>query len=188
MSGNRLPPVFETYILALESVFLLNMEHAMSLDLSIKALDYNLFSKYFDMSADELESLDAYLFVADKNPCYPCRVSLQDAEIGETVLAIPYEHHSVQGPYKSTGPIFIRKDAKAASLGVNEIPMMLRHRLLSIRGYSSESLMVEGDTVAGEELQSALEKQFQNGLVEYIHIHNAGPGCFNCEVSRGQQR
>lgn len=156
----------------------------MSPDLSIKALDYNLFSKYFTMSADELESFNAYLFVADKNPCYPCRVSLQDAEIGETVLAITYNHHAVPGPYNSTGPIFVRKDAETANPGANEIPRMLRHRLLSIRGYSSESLMVEGDTVAGEELETVLEKQFQNGTVEYIHIHNAGPGCFNCAVKK----
>lgn len=156
----------------------------MNTELNITALDHNLFTKYFDMSKAELESIGAYLFVADKNPCYPCRVSLQDAEVGETVLAIPYEHHPVRSPYRSTGPIFIRKGVKTAKLGVNEIPKMLRHRLLSIRGYNSASLMVEGDAAAGEELESVLEKQFENTDVKYIHIHNAGPGCFNCEVKK----
>ncbi len=156
----------------------------MSIDLSVKALDYKLFSKYFSLSASELETFGAYLFVADEHPCYPCRVSLQDAEIGETVLAITYEHHAVQGPYKSSGPIFIRKNAITANLGVNEIPMMLRHRLLSVRGYNASSLMLEGETVAGEKLEAVLVKQFQNDAVEYIHVHNAGPGCFNCTVKK----
>ena len=89
-----------------------------------------------------------------------------------------------QGPYKSAGPIFVRKDAKTANLGVNEIPKMLRHRLLSVRGYNSESIMVEGDAVMGGELENVLEKQFLNGAVEYIHVHNAGPGCFNCEIKK----
>ena len=158
--------------------------HITSTGLQITALDHNLFTKYFSMSPAELKSIGAYLLVADKNSCYPCRVSLQDAEIGETVLAIQYEHHSVQGPYRSTGPIFVREGVKTANIGLNEIPRMLRHRLLSIRGYSSEALMIEGDTVAGEELESVLEKQFENSAVEYIHIHNAGPGCFNCALKK----
>jgi len=90
----------------------------MNTELNVIALDHNLFTKYFDMTSDELESRGGYLFVADETQCYPCRVSLQDAEIGETVLAINHEHHSVQSPYRSTGPIFVRKGAKTAELGV----------------------------------------------------------------------
>jgi len=156
----------------------------MNIEFLTMALDHNIFTKYFTMSVNELESHDAYLFVADENPCYPCRVSLQDAKVGETVLAIPYEHHPVKGPYKSTGPIFVRKNAKTKLLSVNEIPKMLRHRLLSVRGYSSQSLMIEGDAVVGEGLEAVLTKQFLNSDVEYIHIHNAGPGCFNCEIKK----
>jgi len=156
----------------------------MNQNMYIKALDHKLFEQYFIMTKEELYSYGAYLFKADKTPCYPCRVSLQDAEIGETVLAIPYEHHSVQGPYRSSGPIFVRKGAKTSKLEANEIPKMLRHRLLSVRGYNSESLMVEGDTVVGDEVETVLKKQFQNGAVKYIHVHNAGPGCFNCEVKQ----
>ena len=156
----------------------------MGTDLSIEGLDYNLFSKYFSMSDTDLEAAGAYLFIAEKKSCYPCRVSLRDAEIGDTVLAIHYEHHPAHGPYKSGGPIFIRKDAITAKLGANEIPKMLRSRLLSIRGYSAEALMLEGDTVAGKEIETVLGKQFRNSAVEYIHIHNAGAGCFNCEVKK----
>jgi len=129
----------------------------MNLDITVKALDHNLFAKYFAMSSAELESCGAYLFVADKNPFYPCRVSLQDAKIGETVLAIRYEHHPVKGPYGSTGPIFIRKGVKTVRPETNEVPAMLRHRLLSVRGYNSESLMIEGDAVAGEELETVVK-------------------------------
>jgi len=71
-----------------------------------------------------------------------------------------------------------------AILDINEVPEMLRHRLLSIRAYSSGHLMTGAEVVQGKELESAIDRQFQNMNVEYIHIHNANPGCFSCSVFR----
>ena len=157
---------------------------AMSPDFVINALESESFSKYFEMSNAELNSIGAYLFTADKCPCYPCRVSLEDAKVGETVLAITYEHHSVAGAYRSCGPIFVRKKAASALTNKNSIPDMLVHRTLSVRGYNNESLMIEADIIAGKDLEATLASQFLNDSVDYIHIHNAGPGCFNCSVTR----
>jgi len=156
----------------------------MSSDFKFNALNSESFSKYFDMSSADLKLLGAYTFTAEKSACYPCRVSLVDAKVGETVLAIAYEHHSASGPYRSSGPVFVRKNAKTVALGKNTIPGMLAFRTLSVRGYNTESLMIEADTIAGEELEATLADQFTNDSVEYIHIHNAGPGCFNCSVTR----
>ena len=74
--------------------------------------------------------------------------------------------------------------AQMAKLDVNEVPEMLRHRLLSVRAYNSGKLMIGAEVVQGKELESAIDRQFQNRDVEYIHIHNANPGCFNCSVYR----
>lgn len=121
---------------------------------------------------------------ADSKPGYPCRVSLVDAEVGEKVLALSFVYHDVKSPYKASGPIFVRENAENTTLKVNEVPTMLRHRLLSIRAYNSEEMMIEADVTQGIELESVIEKQFQNKDVIYIHIHNANPGCFNCAVHR----
>lgn len=153
-------------------------------DFIISGLDYDLFSKYFEMTESELKSIGAYIFLSDECPCYPCRVSLEDAEVGDRVLAIAYDHHSANSPYSSSGPVFIRKNTQVATLEKNTIPVMLRHRLLSIRGYNDAALMIEADTIAGKDLESVLYSQFANKSVEYIHIHNASPGCFNCSVNR----
>jgi len=154
------------------------------MNFQLHGLDESVFSRYFEMTAAELVSHDAYLFEADQCPCYPCRVSLTDALVGETVLALSYKHHDAEGPYHSSGPIFVRKNAVAATLKMNEIPGMLKHRQLSLRGYSAKSLMIEADIVSGKDLQSALASQFENSCVKYLHIHNAGAGCFNCSVTR----
>jgi len=156
----------------------------MSNNFRFKALDKDYFSKYFEMTASELQKIGAYIFQSDECPCYPCRVSLQDAPVGESVLALSFEHQSVDSPYRSAGPIFVRAKAETFEPKINEVPEMLRHRLLSIRGYSKKHLMIEADTILGQEIEGTLLQQFDNNQVQYIHIHNAGPGCFNCSVAR----
>ena len=133
---------------------------------------------------DELKASHATWLNVDAEPGYPCRVSLSDAKIGERVLALSFCHHNVNSPYRASGPIFVREKAQMAKLDINEVPEMLRHRLLSVRAYNSGKLMIGAEVVQGKELESVIDRQFQNRDVEYIHIHNANPGCFNCSVHR----
>jgi len=61
---------------------------------------------------------------------------------------------------------------------------MLRHRMLSVRGYNIDNLMIKANTVVGEDLENILTKQLTDKAVNLVQIHNAGPGCFNCSVVR----
>lgn len=135
-------------------------------------------------SEEELERLQVRRVTAAEKPGYPCRVSLADAEVGETVYLLTYTHHDVMSPYRSAGPIFVRAEAETAAPTVNEIPHMFRHRLLSIRGYDEQAMLVEADVVSGELLEEAINRLFHDPKVSYLHIHNAKPGCFNCRVVR----
>ncbi|WP_216646274.1 DUF1203 domain-containing protein [Microbulbifer sp. THAF38] len=132
----------------------------------------------------QLKEKNACWKLVDASPGYPCRVSLVDAKAGERVLCLPYSHHNTSSFYRASGPIFIREHAEPAKLDTNEVPLMLRHRLLSIRAYNCEGLMETAEVAQGADLEGVLEKQFSLGSVEYIHIHNALPGCFNCAVYR----
>ncbi|MBE0363863.1 hypothetical protein PULV_a1373 [Pseudoalteromonas ulvae UL12] len=76
------------------------------------ALSEELFASYTDMSDSELLQHNAMWLTVDSCPGYPCRVSLQDAQVGEQVLALSFTHHDVASPYKAAGPIFVRKQAK----------------------------------------------------------------------------
>ncbi len=156
----------------------------MSIEFSIKALSKNQFDDLMGLTDRELASKHAKWITVNTNPGYPCRVSLIDANIGERMLALPFMHHDVESPYRASGPIFVRENANTAELDVNEIPKMLRHRLLSIRAYDSTKIMIGAEVLQGVELELAIDKYFQNSEIEYIHIHNANPGCFNCSVHR----
>lgn len=148
------------------------------------ALPKERFSAYFAMPEAELRQHGVHRMVVDDKPGYPCRVSLVDAEIGETVVLLPFLHHDVETPYRAGGPIFVREHAKTAAPGVGEVPVMFRHRLLSLRGYTAEGMMAAAKVAPGAELEAAIAGLFAERDVAYLHVHNAGPGCFNCRVER----
>jgi hypothetical protein len=146
------------------------------------------FSPLFHMSDADLRNIGAVRMVADKKPGFPCRVSLEDAEIGEDVILLPYQHHQVQSPYQAVGPIFVRKCANTTSLEINDIPLMLTTRMLSVRAYNNAAMMVEAVVTEGRNLKETVERLFENQDTSYLHIHNAKPGCYNCRVERASPK
>lgn len=156
----------------------------MSIAFRFEALSKDIFQSLLELNEEELACHNARWLAVDSNPGYPCRVSLEDAKVGERVLALSYMYHDVPSPYRASGPIFVRENANTKKSQTNEVPNMLRHRLLSVRGYNSTHFMIDAQVVQGTELENIIEKQFGNGAIEYLHIHNANPGCFNCAVYR----
>lgn len=148
------------------------------------ALDKSQFSALFGLSDSELADKGIIRMVVDEFPGFPCRVSLADAEIGEEVILLYFEHHKVNSPYRSGGPIFVRMTAQTSEPGINEVPEMFRHRLLSIRGFDKNAMLIFADVTHGEDLKEKLNSILNNTAIEYLHIHNAKPGCFNCLVVR----
>src|SRR5687767_12393150 len=148
------------------------------------ALPFERFAPLFALSDSELLAMGAQRMLADANPGFPCRVSLTDAEVGETVLLLAFTHHDMNSPYRASGPIFVRAAAKTATPAIGEVPKMFIHRELSVRAYDAGGMMVEADIVCGPELASTIPKLFSDTRVSYIHIHNAKPGCYNCKVVR----
>ncbi len=150
----------------------------------VTAIDPAETSRFFELSDTELAALNACRKTADKKPGFPCRVSLQDAEPGEEVILFNYPHHAVASPYRASGPVYVRKNARLAALAPNELPGHLTHRLLSLRGYDEAAMLVDARTVQGEGLENELQRILDHEAVRYVHIHNAAQGCFHCRVDR----
>ena len=150
----------------------------------ISALPYEPFAPLCGLDDTQLSARGAKRYIADRRPGFPCRVSLADAAPGERVFLVPFTHHDADSPYRASGPIFIREDARQASPGVNEVPELLRLRLLSVRAYDANALMVDADVVEGRELESVIERLFNDPQVTYLHVHFARPGCFACRIDR----
>lgn len=156
----------------------------MSATFRIVALPAEPFAPLFDLDDAGLAARGARRMVVDDQPGYPCRVSLADAEIGETVVLLPFVHHDVDTPYRASGPIYVRRGAATAELAPGEIPAMLLHRQLSLRAYDRAGMMVRSEVLEGSELAAAIGRNFAEPEVAYLHVHNARPGCYNCRVER----
>lgn len=114
----------------------------------------------------------------------PCRISLQDAEVGEEVLLLNFAHLHVASPYAGSGPIFIRRAATDRFNAVNTVPEQQRRRLLSVRAFDATHHMVDADVAPGTELESLIARFFASTCVAYLHVHNARRGCYACRVDR----
>lgn len=151
----------------------------------IHGLDASQFSSWFALSDRELAERGARRRIADSMPGFPCRVSLADAQVGEELLLVPFEHHAVDSPYRSAGPIFVRRVALALpAQRLDRVPEVLARRLLSVRAYDREGLMTGADVVDGRELEGHLERMLDAAEVAYVHVHFAKPGCFACVATR----
>jgi len=142
------------------------------------------FESLYSLNEKELAKHGARRLPVDAKPGFPCRVSLADAEIGEQVILFPFVHHDVDSPYRASGPIFVRENAKGIELAPGKIPEIVASRLISVRAYDEKGMMLDGTVVPGSELKPYIEKLFTNPKIEYLHLHNAGAGCYSCKVER----
>lgn len=154
------------------------------MNFQIVPLSREPFAPFFALDEEQLRARGAKRYVADRQPGFPCRVSFLDAAPGERVVLVPFTHQDADSPYRASGPIFVRENAHQASIGVNEVPELLRLRVLSVRAYDADGLMVDADVVDGRELEPAINRLFNGARVEYLHVHFARPGCFACRVNR----
>ncbi|MGH8027487.1 MAG: DUF1203 domain-containing protein [Pseudoxanthomonas sp.] len=150
----------------------------------ISGLAPEIFQELFAAGDAQLAARDIRRLTAADSHGYPCRVSLEDARQGETLLLLPYQHHAVNGPYRASGPIYVRENARAAAVFEDEVPPSLRHRLLSVRAYDAEGWMHAAEVVEGDALEDCIANLLALPHIDYLHIHNARPGCYSCRVDR----
>ena len=154
------------------------------MNFQVSALNPDKFSDLFGLDDDALRARGAVRMQVDAHPGFPCRVSLQDANVGETVLLLNHEHLAANSPYRSRHAIFVREGVEQARPAVNELPESLRIRLLSIRAFDDHGMMVDADVARGAEADEIIRQMLAKETVSYLHIHNAKPGCYAARVDR----
>lgn len=146
-------------------------------------LDAAAFRSLFTLSDAELAACGIRRVTADAKPGFPCRVSLEDAEPGETLLLLAFEHQPVTSPYRASGPIFVRKAATAAYDSA-ALPPVFAGRLLSVRAYDQNGLIVDADVTEGADAETLFTRLLSREDVAYLHVHNAKRGCYAARVER----
>ena len=149
---------------------------------SVRGLPPEPFVPLYGLSVDELAKHRAQRVVVD-GPGFPERVEMRDAEPGETLLLVNFEHQNADTPYRSSHAIYVREGATKAWSG-DHLPEVMRKRLLSLRGFSAVGMMIDADVVEGREAEPLIERLFADPAVAYIHAHYARPGCYAARIDR----
>lgn len=150
----------------------------------LSGLPAEAFTELFALDDNELAALHARRVVATAQPGFPCRVSLEDAAVGDEMLLLTWPHQPGDSPYRSSGPIYVRKAARQGSLEAGVVPDYVRLRLMSARAYDAAHMIVDAAVCEGNEVGAEIRRLFDNDEVAYIHLHNAKQGCFSSRVDR----
>jgi Protein of unknown function (DUF1203) len=150
----------------------------------ITGLSPEPFLELFGLPDEELVKRNVKRYVADKKPGFPCRIEMRDVEVGESILLLNHVCQPAATPYRATHAIFVREGAAQTYDRLNQVPEVMRGRLLSLRAYDVDGMMRDADVVEGEAIEPLIARLFENLEVNYIHVHNAKRGCYSGRIDK----
>jgi hypothetical protein len=153
----------------------------------IAGLDPAPFAPLWRMPAKQLAAHGARRVSAEAGGGFPCRVSLEDARAGESLLLVHHVHHDVAGPYRSAFAIFVREAADEPAIYEGRCPPCFAGRTLSLRGFGGDGALAEARLAAPGEADAGIRALLSNPAIAYINAHNAAAGCVAARIERDGQ-
>jgi hypothetical protein len=152
------------------------------MNFTVSGLSPEPFTPLYGLSDGELAKRRARRVVVDGSG-FPERIEMRDAQAGETLLLVNFEHQAADTPYRSSHAVYVREGATETWTG-DHLPAVMRKRLLSLRAFSDEGSMVAADVVEGREAAPVIERLLGDPAVAYLHAHYARPGCYAARIDR----
>src|ERR1700738_1805209 len=134
----------------------------------INGLPAAAFTDLFTLSDDALRARRAVRQIVDARLSFPCRVSLADAEPGDSVVLVNYEHQRADSPYRASHAIYVR-EGDVTYDAVDEVPDQLRRRMLSLRAFDENGMIVGADLVDGRTLEDSIATLLADRRAAYLH-------------------
>lgn len=150
---------------------------------AVTSLPAEPFAELFLMDDETLVGRGARRVVADAPLGYPCRISLDDARPGESLILVNYEHQPAATPFRASHAIFVREGVEPVA-AVDEMPPALRRRLLSLRAFDENDMMVAADITEGADAGTLIATMFEDPRIAYLHAHYAKWGCYAARIDR----
>lgn len=156
------------------------------MDYLVRGLSSEPYRHLYGKSDAELEKHSVKRYVADENPGYPDRIEMRDVEIGQSVLLVNHVSVDKQSPYRASHAIFVREGAERPYQSKNEIPDVMYNRLLSLRAFDDNGMMIDAELAKGDGIHNVVERFLANNQVSHIDAHNALRGCYSGRVVRAE--
>ena len=150
----------------------------------ITGLSPDIAKAFEDASAEKLSALGAVRMTATSKPGFPCRISLEDAEVGEDVILFHHISHDVDSPYRSSYAIFARTGLAAAAQYTDAVPPVFAGRPLGMRAFGKDAMLKTASLAAPGDADRSIRQLFELDEVAYIDVHNAAHGCFAARAER----
>ncbi|MBK6296741.1 MAG: DUF1203 domain-containing protein [Sphingomonadales bacterium] len=150
----------------------------------INGLNPDAFAPLFKLDEAELSALGALRVTATADRGFPCRVSLEDAKAGETLILLHYTSHDVQTPYRSAYAIYVRENAHEAARFEDDAPPVFEGRPLGLRAFDADGMLRDAALAMPGEADAKIRGLFSSPDIAYIDAHNAAHGCFAARVER----
>ena len=150
----------------------------------ISGIEPSQYAHLVGLSDEELERHGAVRMTANGQPTFPCRIQLDDAKAGETLLLVNHVSHGGNNPYRASHAIFVSESALEAASYESEIPPALDRRILSVRGFDRGGMMIDAALAQPGEADAIVRRMLENDAVDHIDAHTAIRGCFMARVER----
>jgi hypothetical protein len=150
----------------------------------IEGLAPELFAHLIGLGEAALAQLGAVRVQADCERGFPCRVSLEHAAPGESVLLLNHVSNDVPTPYRTAYAIYVREQAGEAAAFVDALPPVLEERLLSLRAFDGKGMLRTALLARPGEAEARIAGLFDDPEVASIHAHTAAYGCFLARIER----
>jgi len=150
----------------------------------ITGLPADRFAHLWGLDDAALAARGARRVVATASPGFPDRIGMRDAAVGETLILVNHEHQPADTPYRASHAVYVAEGAAETYDRVDEVPEVLRIRLLSLRAFGADGMMRDADVVDGRDLEGAFARMLADPDTAYVHVHIAKPGCYACRVDR----
>jgi len=147
-------------------------------------LDPEEFSFLENLDRAQLAAHRAQRVIADADRGFPCRISLEDARKGESLLLVHHVHHNVDGPYRSAFAIFVRENAQMSAEYIDSCPPVFEGRPISLRGFDQSGALVDARLVADGKADTTIRVMLADPVIAHINAHNAAHGCFAARIER----
>ena len=151
---------------------------------AIKGLSPDMFDQYRGLDDEALARLSARRVKATSRPGFPCRVSLEDADEGESLILLHYVSHEVSTPYRSAYAIYVREAAVEAGSYRDTLPPVFANRPLAMRAFSFEGMLTTARLALPGQAEAAILELLSDEAIVYIDVHNAAHGCFAARIER----
>ncbi len=151
----------------------------------IEGLAPDRFAPLFAMDDAGLAAVNARRVTATADTGFPCRISLQDARVGEELILLHHVSHEVETPYRSAYAIYVRPGVTATTWR-DELPPVFEGRPIALRAFGADGMLKTAALAPPGEADRAIRNLFADDAIAYIDAHNAAHGCFAARIERDE--